>query len=302
MDSKQENDSKSETKAVELPEVPQYPPIVTKPAHDPIWQKFSTGWGKEQSFDFIDDPDIPLAVKIVRVTGFSGGPLDKVILGFAEKNIVMVEWETHLFRRYRAPYVVRDPVYLIPDDRLDDACKVCKQVGLESSPNGRKIDMSSPTLAKGRRTFIINREFWFSYLKLIPLSWTGLSIEDTIPVVSKPDVIPDIYRTLPVHTVLAALARLAGREKRYELIHDLTLIASHYLFDLNYVTPVIGEPPVYKEHTDSDSQNALRTIESWDWKNEDIWVKEMLCSWTLYNTTDENLLSICEKHVENRIV
>ena len=295
------NQTKDMKRQPEAPKVTEYPPIVSKPPNDPIWQKFSTGWGKEESFDFLDDPDIPLADKITRVTGFNGGPLDKIVLGLAERNIMMVEWETLLFRRYRAPYVIRDPVYLIPDDKLEEACEVCTQLGLEPSPNGRKIDMSSIPLAKGRRSFVINREFWLSYLKLIPLSWTGLCTKDTVPIVSKSNILPDNYRTLPIHTALAALARLAGREKEIALVDDLTLIASHFLFDLNYITPVIGEPPVYKEHGDFDRQHAFRTIQNWDWNKDDVWVKEMLSLWALNKITDEKFLSICQKHIEGTI-
>lgn len=111
-------------------------------------------------------------------------------------------------------------------------------------------------------------------------------------------VLPDNYRTLPTCTALAALARLAGREKESVLLDGLLIVGSHYLYHLNYVTPVIGEPPMYKDITHADRHRVISTIQNGHWKKDEMWIKEMLSLWTHGRDKEDDFQRICHEHVE----
>lgn len=124
------------------------------------------------------------------------------------------------------------------------------------------------------------------WLILVPLSWTGISVEDTepLPADDLPFQIklsrPLRIRTVPLHITCAAFVRILSAEPkdwpgRWRILSDLTAIIGYNFFDMTYE----GHYAEYEKVTEKDveeMQAAVSAINSWEYPARDYWIKDAI--------------------------
>jgi hypothetical protein len=128
---------------------------------------------------------------------------------------------------------------------------------------------------------------WYTcpLLFLVPLSWTGISVEDTEPLpaddlpfrtrLSRPFRI----RTVPLHITCAAFVRIISAESKDATDRLCTLVDLESLLACNFFVTYEGnyaEDEKPDERDEKDMQAAVSAINSWDYPARDYWIKDAI--------------------------
>jgi hypothetical protein len=145
--------------------------------------------------------------------------------------------------------------FLVPDRDLPAATSAAERSGLfqvdertrprgyasESCPMAKRFSLDHDD-AVARDDYSWSRP---PRLMLVPLSWTGISVEDTEPLPADDPPLqiklsrPFRIRTVPLHITCAALVRILcaesnNRPARFDILSDLTALVAHNFFDMTY--------------------------------------------------------------------
>ncbi|KAM0467925.1 hypothetical protein ACHAP7_011432 [Fusarium lateritium] len=204
----------------------------------------------------------------------------KTLNDFRDSNITLVEWETPLLQRLGYPLAPKpDFLFLVPDEQIQDARNIAVANGLAASDR--------PVSYISEHT---NKCFRFAFgtdryrLILLPLSWTGITIEE-LAVVEKTNLPCSIW-TVPIPAFCAAYLRIIMRDKPDGrigpiAITDLSSVIGYSMFDMSYegsYTPAPGDDDyeVDEEKDALELEKAIKTIKEWNLTEETEWARDII--------------------------
>lgn len=126
-------------------------------------------------------------------------------------------------------------------------------------------------------------------LVFLPLSWTGISREEVVPI-SGTDVVqqitsrPSTVHTVPLPAACAALVRIVARERRgslhrTDIIEGLCSVITYGLFDMSYDGDYMDIPPNEQPLSDEEKleiNNAVEEMRRWTFRTDEEWMRELL--------------------------
>ena len=124
-------------------------------------------------------------------------------------------------------------------------------------------------------------------LILLPLSWTGLNLDELYPIPqtcgTPPSPCNNILTVSRANTC-AAFVRMAVREHRgshlrHKLISDLSKVLTYGFFDMSYEGDYMefkadDEPETEAERL--ERERAVNEIQRWNWRDDEIWIRDAL--------------------------
>jgi hypothetical protein len=124
-------------------------------------------------------------------------------------------------------------------------------------------------------------------LILLPLSWTGLNLDEAYPIPQTCGTLPSPYKnilTISRATACAVFVRMAARERRGShqrqiLISDLCKVLTYGFFDMSYEGDYMefkadDEPETEAEQL--ERENAVNEIQRWSWRDNETWIGDAL--------------------------
>ncbi|KAM0224760.1 hypothetical protein ACHAQD_001554 [Fusarium lateritium] len=204
----------------------------------------------------------------------------KTLNDFRDSNITLVEWETPLLRRLGYPLAPKpDFLFLVPDEQIQNARNIAVANGLVASDR--------PASYISEHT---NRCFRFAFgtdryrLILLPLSWTGINIEELVAV--EKTNLPCSIWTAPIPAFCAAYLHIIMREKPGSTIcliatADLLGVITHSMFDTSYEGSYMPAPgdddyEVDEEKDALELEKAIKTIREWIFTEETEWARDII--------------------------
>ncbi|KAI1135381.1 hypothetical protein F5Y05DRAFT_180910 [Hypoxylon sp. FL0543] len=212
---------------------------------------------------------------------------------FELHHIFLIEWENALLSRLGYPMSVdsSDLIFLVPDDQLHTVQKLAADFGYHAAdckvlPPKYPCEHSSRSLRyiirdPGNHGGNINP---LNRLVLLPLSWTGISRDEAVPIGASANSLPCTVYTVPVSVACTALMRIASREKhnshlREEIICELCSVIGYHYFDMSYegdyyVIPPDDEPLSEKEVLEMN--DAVNKVKCWEMRKGEEWIRSEL--------------------------
>jgi hypothetical protein len=119
-------------------------------------------------------------------------------------------------------------------------------------------------------------------LVLLPMSYTGLALDDVVPV-SDGSPLAAFY-TVPLPAACAALIRVALKERqslrvRHGYICDLAGVIGYNLFDMGYEghhLDIPGNDVPLSSCEMAEIDAAVRQIRSWRFRPSELWMQDLL--------------------------
>ncbi len=184
-------------------------------------------------------------------------------------------------------------MYLVPDEQLSRACQIATDSRLRPVNKDQYLPTYASDFANVGFYFLLNDYDLHNYrscrLILLPLSWTGIGLDDLCPIPitgdgPSSDSSPGNVLTVSRAATCAALVRMAAREPRgsslrQKLITDLSVILTYSLFDMSYEGDYMEFKPDDEPETESEKlerEKAVDEIRQWSWRDEESWIGDLL--------------------------
>ncbi|KAI5861124.1 hypothetical protein GGS23DRAFT_154154 [Durotheca rogersii] len=208
---------------------------------------------------------------------------------FEASDILLVEWETNLLARLGYPLVSHgDLFFLVPDLQLPTACDIAASLGLcLADENALRPAYTSELSGVGVRYLVDDDSNNFPLrrrLGLLPLSWTGIAVDELVPISSPTNSIPwpsFPVRTVPLPVACATFVRMAARERRGSsfrmgIIGELANVIAYSLFDMTYEGDHMEFLPDDQPLSDKEKlemENAVGQINTWVFRDDEEWIR-----------------------------
>jgi len=209
--------------------------------------------------------------------------------GCKAARVVLVEWEAVLMNRLNYPLVTSASLFfLIPDGQLELACTMAR--GAELLPVDefalQPVFLSEYSSQAARFTSedtILNPKHGMRSprLVLVPMSYTGLTMEDVVPISDRSTL---ANYTVPLPAACAALIRLVIKERQSACLREgyldqLAGVIGYSLFNMNYEGDYLDIPgndvPLSSEEI-VEIDNAVRQIRGWEFRQGEEWMRDLL--------------------------
>ena len=179
---------------------------------------------------------------------------------------------------------------MVPDKQLSKACQIATDNKLQPISSDQYLPSYASDFAKIGFYFLLNDYDPHDYLScrliLLPLSWTGLNLNELYPIPETHSTPQSPYNilTLSRATACATFVRMAAREHqgsslRRILISDLTKVLIYGLFDMSYEGDYMefkanDEPETKAEQL--ERERAVDEIKRWGWRDDECWIGNAL--------------------------
>ncbi|KAF2395891.1 hypothetical protein EJ06DRAFT_484483 [Trichodelitschia bisporula] len=217
-----------------------------------------------------------------------------------EEGITIIEWEIMLLRRLNYPLADGDSrFFLVPDDQIQRIPDLAAPIGLyptygetslrkawaiEHARGAVRFQLGPPDIP-GK---MLNQRLVFA-----PLSWTGLTLDETVPIPPKDKDpsrlvihnVPPYSRTVPLQATCTALARMAAREDRRSRLRgkfteSLGSVMVETLFDTSYegdYAVTLPNEVLLSEKEVAEIENAIKTVKGWTFRSGEEWIGRYIC-------------------------
>ncbi|UKZ66484.1 uncharacterized protein TrAtP1_007657 [Trichoderma atroviride] len=182
--------------------------------------------------------------------------------------------------------------FLVPDEQLYDACQVAASLGYyPESPESLKKAYPSEFSGLGVRYNIDPKtkktHDRFDRLVFLPLSWPGLDLHDLeLKAIQYSWLRDDPWNiwTVPLAAACTAWVRLICAEKRTSslrerLSSDFVNLIAYNFYDTSYegdYEELLGDDVPLSESELLEIENAVITINSWEMRDGEEWIRENL--------------------------
>ena len=179
---------------------------------------------------------------------------------------------------------------MVPDKQLSKACQIATDNKLQPISRDQYLPSYASDFAKIGFYFLLNDYDPHNYLScrliLLPLSWTGLNLNELYPIpkIHSAPQLPCNILTLSRATACATFVRMAAREHqgsnlRRILILDLAKVLIYGLFDMTYEGDYMefkanDEPETKAEQL--ERERAVEEIKRWSWRDDECWIGDVL--------------------------
>ena len=179
---------------------------------------------------------------------------------------------------------------MVPDKQLSKACQIATDNKLQPISSDQYLPSYASDFAKIGFYFLLNDYDPHDYLScrliLLPLSWTGLNLNELYPIpkTNSTPQSPCNVLTLSRATACATFVRMAAREHRGSnlrriFILDLAKVLTYGLFDMSYEGDYMefkanDEPETKAEQL--ERERAVDEIKRWSWRDDECWIGDVL--------------------------
>lgn len=185
-------------------------------------------------------------------------------------------------------------VFLVPDDQLQTVCELAAQYHLYPVDTQTLRPVYPSESADGALRYIVDDSpGWSPYIGLprsrlvfLPLSWTGITRCELIPILAKAGwepKLPCTVWTVPLPATCAAYVGIITREKREspirsQLLEGLSSVVGYNFFDMSYEGDYMEIPSDDKlsDKEILEIENAEKEMNCWVLRDDQEWIRQTL--------------------------
>ncbi|KAJ9373161.1 hypothetical protein DTO282F9_6886 [Paecilomyces variotii] len=184
-----------------------------------------------------------------------------------DRDIMIVEYGQQLMHRIGCPVVLQTVEWIVPDDQLSLASRTLLDHGFPLAPPSELLASRGEWETKALIHNINGEYYRFPMtIHLYPLSFVGLTLEDTVEAISTFDLNQKILTPKPPNYMLSLicylLKRPVGDINRLKVESDLVCFISYFIFQDSYD---YDESQESEEDFQKRVEEAVRSVKSWNW-------------------------------------